>query len=367
MENMKHRILALGLLAIITALSASGCGAAPAGPQPTAAASPTPAASGITAEGRLEPVRFAELALATDGSVSELLAKEGDTLQAGQVIARLKNDNAQTLEQAQASAATRVAAAYQSVREAQTKLDDFEVPNKFSGMSPLEAARTTLDRLNKARATFEPYKDLSRKSLRPIKPWYQTIAPRVVLDTGEYTGLAYEYKKQLDTAWMDYRRAVEWLKLEAALEGAQAELAQAQSNDENLKDTTLAENTAGARAALANAELRSPFAGLVTNLDLKVGQAVAAGKPVVTVADFSSWVVKTTDLTETNVVNIRPEQPVTVTLDAVPGAILKASVISIAQDYAEKQGDVVYEVTVLLTEAQPAMRWGMTAQVHFDQ
>ncbi len=367
MENMKHRIIALGLLAIITALSASGCGAAPAAPQPTAAASPTPAASGITAEGRLEPVRFAELALAADGSVSELLIQEGDSLQAGQVIARLQNNDAQTLEQAQASAATRLADAYQSVREAQTELDDFEVPNKFSGLSPLEATRTTFERLNKARATFEPYKDQSRKSLRLIKPWYQTIAPRVVLDTGEYTGLAYEYKKQVDTAWMDYRRAVTWLELESALESAQAELAQAQLDDANLKDATLAENTAGARAALANAELRSPFAGKVTSLDLKVGQSVTAGKPVVTVADFSGWVVKTTDLTESDVVNIRAEQPVTVTFDAVPGVTLNGTVTSIAEDYAEKQGDIVYEVTILLSKAQPAMRWGMTAQVNFNQ
>jgi len=44
---------------------------------------------------------------------------------------------------------------------------------------------------------------------------------------------------------------------------------------------------------------------------------------------------------------------------------LKGYVLSIAQNYAEKQGDIVYEVTVLLTDKQPSMRWGMTAQVNF--
>jgi hypothetical protein len=84
------------------------------------------------------------------------------------------------------------------------------------------------------------------------------------------------------------------------------------------------------------------------------------------VADFSSWVVKTTDLTEIDVVNLQEGQPVTLTLDAIPGVTLKGYVLSIAQNYGERQGDVVYEVTVLLTDQHPAMRWGMTAQVHFE-
>ena len=60
----------------------------------------------------------------------------------------------------------------------------------------------------------------------------------------------------------------------------------------------------GIRAALANAEVRSPFAGTITNLDLKVGEFAASGTPVVTIADLSKWVVKTTDLTEIDVVNV---------------------------------------------------------------
>ena len=41
------------------------------------------------------------------------------------------------------------------------------------------------------------------------------------------------------------------------------------------------------------------------------------------------------------------------------------NVLSISQDFSENQGDVVYEVTVLLTDQNPAMRWGMTAVVKF--
>jgi HlyD family secretion protein len=75
--------------------------------------------------------------------------------------------------------------------------------------------------------------------------------------------------------------------------------------------------------------------------------------------------VKTTDLTEIDVVNLREGQPVLVSLDALPDVELKGEILSIGQSYAENQGDIVYEVTLLLNETHPAMRWGMTAAVTF--
>jgi HlyD family secretion protein len=86
----------------------------------------------------------------------------------------------------------------------------------------------------------------------------------------------------------------------------------------------------------------------------------------VTIADFSAWLVKTTDLTEIDVVNLTEGQPVTVTLDALPDVQLKGKILSIGQNYAENQGDIVYEVTIQLTDTHPAMRWGMTAAVKFE-
>jgi HlyD family secretion protein len=84
------------------------------------------------------------------------------------------------------------------------------------------------------------------------------------------------------------------------------------------------------------------------------------------VADFSQWLVQTTDLTEIDVVELSEGQPVTVTLDAIPDTQLAGEILSIGQTYAENQGDIVYEVTILLTDTLPNMRWGMTAAVTFE-
>ncbi|MCC7117112.1 MAG: efflux RND transporter periplasmic adaptor subunit [Anaerolineales bacterium] len=325
---------------ILLALSIVACGTAPA----TAEATPIPtviADDTIISEGRLEPLRYTELALNANGLISEVLKSEGETVAPGDVIARLESSEAQTLEAAQATAADELTAAYQDVRDAQFKLDNFDVPASYANLTPSEAVKAELAGLNKARADFEPYKNAATDSAR-------------------------NYKKALDNAWAKYRKAIQWLELESALQDANSRLILAQRNYDSLQDPSFAEGTAGARAALANAEIRAPFAGTLTNLDLKVGEFRSAGQPVATIADTSSWIVKTTDLTEIDVVKVKEGQPVTVSLDTFPNKKFKGHVLTISQNYAENQGDVVYEVVILLTDQDAAMRWGMTAVVTFE-
>lgn len=341
----------LGLLAA----SCSGAPAATATPEVDATISPP---SVIVAEGRLEPIRFTELALNTSGLVSEVLQEEGAAIKAGDVIARLENAQARTLVSAQADALQALTTAYQAVRDAQYELDIFDIPVEFADASPTEAVRVTEERLDKARDDFEPYKHISERQLELTE----------AEEDGAIIGSTPKrLKRALDDAWEDYRKAVTWLDRESALENARAQLAQARKDYDSLQDPEFKEDTAGVRAALANAEVRAPFAGTITDLNLKIGEFAAAGTPVVTVADLSKWVVKTTDLTEIDVVSIEEGMPVTLTLDAMPDVELDGQVLSIAQGFAEKQGDIVYEVTILLAEANPAMRWGMTVQVNFPR
>lgn len=346
------------LMLAVAAIVLSACSPGQTIP-PTPSASPSiKAPSVVVAEGRVEPIRFARLALNSSGLVSEVLQKEGDAIQAGQVIARLENSQAKTLESAQADALQAMTTAYQKVRDAQYDLDNFDVPSDFAGMTPTEAVQATEDKLNAARDAFEPYKYLDERQLE------LTEAEK---DNPILRSTPKRLKKDLDDAWEKYRRAVLWLDRESTLQEARAELARARKDYDSLQDASFAEDTAGVRAALANAELRAPFAGIITNLDLKVGEFAGSGSPVVTIADLSKWIVKTTDLTEIDVVNVKEGQPVTLSLDAMPGEPLNGYVLSIAQNYSEKQGDIVYEVTVLLSDENPAMRWGMTAQVNFEQ
>jgi len=350
---MKHIKL---FVFFVLALSIAACGAAPA----TAEATQVPtvvADDTVIAEGKMEPIHYTELALNASGLVSEVLFKEGDTVAAGDVIARLDAGEAQTLESAQAKAGEELTAAYQEVRDAQFKLDNFDIPSYFEGMTPSQAVDAMLVELNTARTNFEPYKDLSDKVLE------ETEAEK---KSGVVKGTAKIYKKRLDDAWARYRKAILWLELESTLQNANARLVLAQRDSAALQDASFSADTAGTRAALANAEVRAPFPGVITDLSLKVGEFAASGNPVITIADNSQWVVKTKDLTEIDVVNVKEGEPVTVKLDSLPGKEFKGNVLSIGQHYSENQGDIVYEVTILLTDTDPAMRWGMTAIVTFE-
>jgi len=253
-------------------------------------------------------------------------------------------------------------------------MDNFDIPSDLRDMTTNEALSYTAAILDEARVAFEPYKYQNERLEWELKQ-ENPDKPQVYRNTAKI------YKRRLDDAWANYNKAINWTTLKSTLESAQAELDQAQKEYDSLSsgsdagEKSLAEaqyaaaraNLDAARAALADVELRAPFDGAVAGLKVKGGESVTPGQVVVSVADFSGWIVKTTDLTELDVVDIAEGQPVAITLDAIPDETLDGKVKTIGQNYTEKQGDVVYEVTVELTEALPNMRWGMTAAVKFNK
>jgi HlyD family secretion protein len=62
-------------------------------------------------------------------------------------------------------------------------------------------------------------------------------------------------------------------------------------------------------------------------------------------------------------VGIQPGDSTSVTVDALPGVTLNGKVTSITPRSAVKRGDVTYTVKVALTDADPRLKWGMTAFV----
>jgi multidrug resistance efflux pump len=94
---------------------------------------------------------------------------------------------------------------------------------------------------------------------------------------------------------------------------------------------------------------------------------LTAGQPVVTLGDFSEWVVETDNLTEIDVVKISIGQGASIVLDALPDKTLRGEVTAVETVFEEKRGDITYTVDVTLLDGDPLARWGMTAEVTFDQ
>ncbi len=122
-----------------------------------------------------------------------------------------------------------------------------------------------------------------------------------------------------------------------------------------------------AQEALDQMTLTAPFAGTVGSITVDLGELVAPGLPVVMLADFSGWQIKTTNLNELDVVAVKKGLPVEISVDALPGETLKGTIAEIADTSALVQGDVTYVVTIDL-EPRPdlPLRWGMTVFVNID-
>ena len=118
-----------------------------------------------------------------------------------------------------------------------------------------------------------------------------------------------------------------------------------------------------AQTQLERLSLRAPFAGVVTKIDLELGETATVGQVVAVVATLDDLQIVTQDLTELDVIGIAPEQTVEVEVDALPGKSWTGHVTKVDLQSVENRGDVTYPVTIVLDEAAPELRWGMTVQI----
>jgi multidrug resistance efflux pump len=343
---MKQKFL-VSLVALSLLLSA--CSA-------SAAATPTPAVlptevtdSTIIAEGRLEPIRFAEIAFNASGVISQVLVQEGAAVQQGQTLIQLGDESD-----------SNYAAAQLELANARKALNDLQ------HTAGTDLAQAVID-LKDAREKYDKAVDYL-DYLQKADKIPQVENRRFLVQTWK----GYEYR--VKTKSFKGPAPADWIiDAENDLALKQARLEAAQRTYDRLKDGVDADQLAvlearlkAAQAGVAAFSVLAPFDGVIAKLNAKAGSSINAGQTAVTIADFSHWLVKTTDLTEIDVVALQEGQPVKITLDALPGVELQGEIQSIGQSYAENQGDIVYEVTVLLTETHPNMRWGMTAAVAFE-
>ena len=362
------------LFGLSAALLLSACSALPGQATPTP--EPVVVDEGppyVNATGKVVPAQWARLSLQTQGVVEEVLVKEGETVKAGAPLLRLNGtedlqaaisaaqteltaaekalDDLNDVDQARTAALDAISAATKQVRDAQYQLDNFTMPQTLAGLSVTEALSVTQKHLDEERARFEPYK-------------YYPSGDRTRKDR----------KEDLDDAQADYNSAVKQLQYITELQVAQDRLSQAQEDYETWKDgpdpkdvkvaQARVDNArvalAAAQARLDDLELRAPFDGTVSEVNVKIGEWANPGQPVLVLADLEHLQVETTDLNEIDAARVAVGSPVLVTFDALPGVQVDGVVFSIAPKASEGSG-VNYKVIVRLDEIPAALRWGMTA------
>jgi len=348
LEIMRYKFLLalLGLSLLFTACSAPG-GPTTATPE---VIPPVIAENTIIAEGRVEPMRYAEIAFNISGDVDEIPVKEGQSVKKGDVLIQLGDESDTKYAAAQLELA--------SVRKDLNDLLNASVEDFAQVVIDLKQAKEDHDKA-------EQYLNYVRNS--PKVPQTETFVYK--LQNHEETQVRIRTKHFKGPA---PESMITWAENDAALKKAVADKLQlthdrmAESGVDRDELAVLEARLNAAEAGVAAFAITAPFDGMVADLNAKVGNSIKAREIVVTVADFSGWLIETTDLTEIDVVNLAEDQAVSVKLDAIPDVELQGTILSIGQAFSENQGDVVYEVTILLKDTHPAMRWGMTAEVKFE-
>lgn len=333
----------------------------------------------VSATGVVVPADWTVLSLSASGIVDSVQVEEGEAVEEGQVLVRLKGreefvaaisaaqfevttaekalqDLYDAAEIAMVQSIDAVSLYADAVRDAQYQLDNFTVPLGQEDLTPIEGLDMTEQALDEARAAFEPYKN---------KP------------SGDPT--REDLKEDLDNAQSDYNAAVRRLEYENDLIVAQENLEKAREDyetwsagpdpDELAVAQARVENAnaalAAAQAKLEDLELLAPFAGIVSEIDIREGQWVTVGQPVLQLADLGHLRVETTDLNEIDAARVRVGSRVRVTFDALPEVVVEGTVTSLAPKASQGSG-VNYKAVIELDELVEELRWGMTAFVDIE-
>ena len=368
---MKKNILKFVSLFAVLALFLAACGNATE-VTPTIVESVT--SNDVVAEGRLEPIHATNLTFQVRGVVEDVLVSEGDTVSEGDVLVRLSNaggaeaqvviaQNAyDTLLRNESGDRAKLWQAYMDAQiiraDAEKEWEGVNVDDIDNRIEDLEAdVEDRKTDLADAQDEFDKYKDLSednskRKTAKDDLEQAQEDLNQAVRDLEEETRSRDEIYAVYEAALSTEAEAK--YQYEISLDGPNADqLTLAKAQLDAAKDT------------LSNYVISAPFSGVVAGVNVKVGEQVGADTRAVSIADFSTWIVETTDITELEVVKLSEGQKVTLIPDALPDLALTGEVTQISNAYTQQGGDIIYTVTVRVNQTDPRLRWGMTVEAIF--
>ncbi|MEN6480145.1 MAG: efflux RND transporter periplasmic adaptor subunit [Anaerolineales bacterium] len=379
--HRSHHALALG--ALVLSLVLVGCGSSQAAaPEPVVEAVTVTIGRGdvtqsVTATGTLQADTTTNLSFEVSGKVTAVYVKEGQSVAAGDPIAAVDD----------AALVDAVEAAQISLRSAQVQLEQAQEP---ASQAELDAARASLAQAKASQAAlYEGPSDLERQTAQlnldtaKNSLWAQQ-ANRDAIAGNKMAASA--NKDAAEAAVLNAEVAVQQAQVAlarldeppsaSAVAAAEAQVAAAQAKLSQLLDLP---NELAIKAAqvgvekaelalrqaqdnLAKATLRAPFAGEITQVSLEIGDFATASVPV-TVLVKREPLYLSAQIDEVDVADLAVGQRALATFDALNNQSLAAELTFLAPQGRVTSGIPNYDARVTLTEGDPRLRLGMSADL----
>ena len=345
----KYRTLLIILLVVAVAATAfvyvRGSSADAASQFQTATAERGTLTATIGATGTVRAKQTAVLIWQAAGTVDTVNVKVGDNIPEDFVLAFLeKSSLPQSVIMAEADLA-----------EAQKALDDLLASDTV--LAEAVIALRDAEELYVKADNYLHYLQNSRRIPQTSVRTYLVRTPRGF----EYRTKTKTFKGPAPEDWI--------IEAENDLALKQAEFEEAQRTYDRLTSGNTAEIEAAesrveaAQATMNLARVIAPFAGTVTEAHTLPGDQVSAGATAFRVDNLSSLLVDV-KVSEVDINSVSIGQPVTITFDAVLGKEYHGEIVEVTQAGTVESGVVNFTVTVELTDADAAVKPGMTAAVN---
>jgi RND family efflux transporter MFP subunit len=327
--------------------------------------------------GTLVPTAEVELSFSSGGRLAEVLAEVGDQVQAGDVLARLDDTDAQSqVTQAEINlrlAELQLAELTGTPDAADLAAAQFQLASEQEGLEDLLNGPSAQE-LIIAQADLAT----AEKQLQQAQSAYDRISWRSDAASSSQAMDLWSATAAYDKAKANYDMAVGGATAQQ-IASAEANVAQAQSNLNSVLDGASSEdleaaqlNVEQARNNLTSAQMQleetiltAPFSGTVTAVTASATEMVGT-TPIVTLADLSQPLVELY-LDETDLDLIAVGYEVEVIFDALPNEIFKGHVVRVAPVLVEMEGAPTIQALATLEQGETHSLWplpgGLNASV----
>lgn len=380
---IRHRCgLVAILVSLVVSMGLAGCQVQPGSseaPVQTVAVTRGNLNATVNAAGSIAAHTSDTLSFQTSGQVKQILVQVGDQVKAGQKLAQLDTTD---LELALADAQLGLDTARIKLEQARAGPDPADVASARASLASAESAyKTALAKYklrDDQRAVARAQLDRAAAALERAQFAYEWVmhdwlrTPRSEEPRKEALDNAQE---AYDDALHAYNSALTDIN-DTALRSAEAQVASARSQLDDLEKTPTPESLAIAEAQVKQAELdlrqaqlnldkatlTAPFDGVVTDVAVQVGQRVEASTAAIGLADLARLEISVA-LPEVDAPRVQVGQHVTITMDALNGKQLPGQVVEVALVSQTTQNVVSYPAVVQLTGHDPDVRPGMNASL----